>query len=394
MTDALEIRDEAERAAALEKRANDLLPVLEARAAETESLRRLPDATVADLASAGLSRLCQPRKYGGAELPLDRAVRIVAAVARGCGSSGWICAVHSDHSILLSMFSGEAAEDVWGEKPEAVISAGLRPTGRVERVSGGWRLSGEWGWVSGCDFADWFLLAAMAPVGRTGATHTFFLVPRREATIEDNWRVMGLRGTGSKNVVVGESFVPDHRTLPRPLANGGAEARGNGETRPLYRLPHVTAVPFFFNGVGLGIAESMFCAVSDRIANGEGAKLVPARALQAGVAEAAAEIDCARLLIERDTSETMAAMRAGRPLTMGEKARNRRDQSYAGRLCRSAVERLQSMAGAGAIFDDRAAQRKFRDMHAVAGHYVQSWDIAGTTFGEVAFGLEPTSPHI
>ena len=390
MTNALEIRDETERAAALEKRANDLLPVLDSRAAETEKLRRLPEATVADLGSAGLSRLCQPRKYGGAELPLDRAVRIVATVARGCGSSGWICAVHSDHSILLSMFPGEAAEDVWGEDPEAVISAGLRPTGRVERVAGGWRLSGEWGWVSGCDFADWFLLAAMAPVGRTGATHTFFLVPRRDAKIEDNWHVMGLRGTGSKNLAVAERFVPDHRTLQRPLANGGAEARGNRETRPLYRVPHVTAVPFFFNGVGLGIAESMFDALADR--GGESVEL--ARAPTLGVAEAAAEIDCARLLIERDTSETMAAMRAGRSLSMREKARNRRDQSYAGRLCRSAAERLQGMEGAGAIFDDHAAQRKFRDMRAVTGHYVQSWDIAGTTFGEVAFGLEPTSPHI
>ena len=393
---ALEIRDESERATALEKQALDLLPVLEARGAETEKLRRLPDATVADLRSAGLSRLCQPRKYGGAELSLDRAVRIVATVARGCASAGWICAIHSDHSILVNMFPAEVSEEIWGENPEAVISAGYFPVGRVERVSGGWKLSGKWGWVSGCDFADWILLGAFVSPGEPDPGHTFFLVPRSETEIEDNWHVMGLRGTGSKNVMVEGCFVPDRRTLRFTQASGGAEARGNDETRPLYRLPHVTAVPFFFNGVGLGIAESMLDAVTDQIANREsmGVKLAGQPTLQAGIAEAAAEIDCARLLIERDTSGTMAAMREGRSLTMQEKARNRRDHAYAGRLCKSAVGRLQGMAGAGAIFDGHVVERKFRDMHAVVNHIIQSWDIAATTFGEVTLGLKPTSPLI
>ena len=394
--DAPVVPGEAERAEALEKRAAELVPVLEARAAETEALRRLPDETVADLKAAGLSRLCQPRRYGGAELPIDRAVRVVAATARGCASAAWICAIHSDHAIILGMFADEASEDVWGADPEAVISAGFFPAGGAERVDGGWRLSGKWGWVSGCDFADWLLLATVAPVRGEAPEHAFFLVPASAAEIEDNWHVMGLRGTGSKNVVVEDCVVPDHRTLAYVLARDGEAARAKGEARPLYRLPHTCTVPFFFNAVGIGVAEGALDAVAAQIAGREsrGVRLAGLPTLQAGLAEAAAEIDCARLLVERDAREAMAAMRAGRSLTMRERARNRRDQAYAGRLCRSAVDRLHAMSGASAIFDGHAAERRFRDAHAVASHYIQSWEIAGATYGEVAFGLEPSSPMI
>ena len=393
---ALQKSDTEERAEALLELARELVPTLAARGGETESLRQLPAETVADLKARGLTRLCQPRKYGGAELPINRAGEIVATVARGCGSTAWVCAVFTDHSLIVSMFNPQAAEDVWGGDPEAVISAGYHPSGTAERVDGGWRLSGKWGWASGCDHADWLLLGAIAPVEEFGPVHNLFLVPRRDLEIEDNWHVMGLQGTGSKNILVEESIVPDHRVLPLPLLNGGEAVRGYGETRPLYRLPHVTSIPFFFNAVGLGIAESMLDLVTDQIKGREtmGVKLATVATLQTAIADAAAELDCARLLIMRDTSGAMAAMREGRALTIQEKARNRRDQAYAGRLCKSAAGKLHGLAGGGAIFLGHAIERKFRDVHAVVNHFIQSWEIAGTTYGEVTFGLEPTSPFI
>lgn len=391
---ALEIDDEAARAAALRQSAEAFVATLASRGDETETLRHLPAETVADLKSMGFSRLCQPRRYGGAELPLDAAVDIISILARGCASTAWVTAIHLDHSILSSMFPAEATDDIWGDDPQALISAGYFPAGKVERLDGGWRLAGKWGWVSGCDFADWFLFGAFLPGDDGALDHNFFLVPRSDIEIEDNWHVMGLCGTGSKNVAVRETVVPDHRVLSLAKVNGGAEARGNAETRPLYRLGHVASVPFAMSAVALGIAESLLEIMTAQIAGREamGQRLAALQSMQLSISEAAAEIDCARLLMARDTAEAMAAMRDGRPMTILERARNRRDMTYMARLCKSATNRLSDMAGASGVFDGHPAQRKFRDLQTAVRHIALSWEIAATTCGEVMFGLEPNSP--
>ena len=392
----LQIDNEIKRADALRQSALSYRETLASRADETEKLRQLPAETVADLKSIGFSRLCQPRKFGGAELPLNAAVDILSILAGSCASTAWVCAVYTDHSILSSMFPDKATNEIWGKNPKATISAGYHPMGKVGRVDQGWQLSGKWGWVSGCDFADWYLFGAFVPDDDAGMIHNFFLVPRDDIEIEDNWHVMGMSGTGSKNVIIKESMVPEHRVLPMPAANGGAIARGNTETRPLYRLGHVSAVPFVFAGVALGIAESLLTIMTNQISGRQsmGQNLAEFQSMQLHIAEVSAEVDCARLLIMRDTSDTMVAMRNGRPLTIMERGRNRRDMAYAGRLCKSAVDRLHDMAGASGIFDSHAAQRKFRDLQAVVKHIGLSWDLAGTSCGEIMFGLEPSSPLI
>ena len=77
-----------------------------------------------------------------------------------------------------------------------------------------------------------------------------------------------------------------------------------------------------------------------------------------------------------------------------EKARNRRDTAYAARLCTRAVDRLFGASGAKGIFDDNVAQRKFRDLRAANVHIAVNWDLAGTTYGRVALGLDPITPLI
>ncbi|CAN0558623.1 unnamed protein product [Laminaria digitata] len=113
------------------------------------------------------------------------------------------------------------------------------------------------------------------------------------------------------------------------------------------------------------------------------------QSLQLHIAESAAEIDSARLLMMRDTQSAMAAMIDGRVLTLAKRSRNRRDHAYVVRLCRQAVDRLFTAMGGQGIFLDNVAQRKFRDIHAMSGHLALNWDIAGTTYGRVALGLEP-----
>lgn len=378
-------------------RAEALVPTLAARAEETERLRRIPDETIADLKAAGLHRICQPARFGGAETPLDAACEIVATLSGGCSSTGWVAGVYTDHQMLVGMFDRQAADDIWSENPEALLSAGFTPGGTAETVAGGWRIAGEWTWSSGCDHADWLIVASVLETGPDGGREpNFCIVPRAEVEIVDNWHVMGMAGTGSKKLRVVDAFVPRHRTLPFRLATAGGNARGQHDAPPLYKLPHISCVPFMLVSPSLGIARSVLDGVVAQMGarTARGVSVADYQSIQLHVAEAAAQIDAARLLVMRDTGEAMAAMREGRDLTLMERARNRRDHAYVVRLCREAVTRLFGTLGGAGIFLDEAMQRKFRDMHSMSGHFALNWDVSGTTYGRVALGLDPQTPRV
>src|SRR4029077_21136257 len=168
--------------AELLSRARELVPTFRKRATEAEKLRRIPPESIDDLRKASLLRTLQPAVLGGYELPLDEAVLITATVAEGCGSTGWIQGIFSEHCATLGMFDGQAQKDVWGASPDSLISSGFQPVGRAVRVDGGYRLSGRWPFSSGCDHADWALVRSfVAAAGETQPPELhMFLVPKSD----------------------------------------------------------------------------------------------------------------------------------------------------------------------------------------------------------------------
>lgn len=291
--------------------AEALIPVLQARAAETEAARSVPVENIIAMRDAGLLRMGQPRRLGGGELPLDESVEAVSRLARGCASTAWVCGVYNDHAITIGMFDPRAADDIWGDNPDALVSAGFTPSGNVERSDGGWQLSGTWGWSSGCDHADWLMVVALLPkAGGDGVDASFCLVPRADVTIDDNWHVMGLAGTGSKNLVIEETFVPDHRTFSMVETNEDSAGRLKRNVPPLFCLPRTGSVPFMLAAPALGVAESLL-ALHIETLGGRSMRtgaISELPTMQMHVAEAATEIDSARLLMLRDCREAMAAM--------------------------------------------------------------------------------------
>lgn len=374
-------------------RAKALQPVLAGRAVATDARRQLLPETVADIKAAGFHRMSQPKRFGGAEQPLQRSIEVIATLASACASTAWVCGLWNDHALALTKFDPRAAELVWGKNPDATVSAGFTPSGTVERVTGGFRIAGTWSWSSGCDYADWFLVASLLPLTEGPPTPSLCLVPRSAVTIDDNWHFLGLNGTGSKNIVLESMVVPEHHVLPMAISNLGIPP-GRTDLSLVHRLPHVTHAPFLFTAAGIGIAEGMLAMTIEWLTkrkSAAGTSLVDLQSMHLHLAEAAAEIDCARLLVMRDLTASMQAMADGRTISLPEKARNRRDQAYSGRLCRRAVDRLYSMAGANGMYDSSALQRKFRDMCAVSAHISSSWDLAGTAYGRVSLGLDPNT---
>jgi 3-hydroxy-9,10-secoandrosta-1,3,5(10)-triene-9,17-dione monooxygenase len=375
-------------------RARELVPVFRSRAAEAEKMRCVPPESIADLRAAGLMRTLLPAALGGYELPLDEAVLITATVAEGCGSTGWIQGIYADHCATLGMFDGQAQKDVWAASPDSLISSGFTPTGKAVRVDGGYRLSGRWPFSSGCDYADWALIRSFVPAASATepAELYMFLVPKTDYTIIDNWFVMGMSATGSKDFELkGEVFVPAHRALSDQALREGTGPGSAFNGGALYRLPRHATVPFCLAAPLIGIAEralQIFVQgmrarpAGDRRAAQEGAVL-------ARVAASAAEIDAARTLMLRDCREAMEMVSRAEPLSIELRARNRRDIAYVAQQCTQALDRLFASAGARSVYLDSEAQRGLRDIHAAGQHMALSWDVAGSTYGRVLFGSPP-----
>lgn len=378
--------------------ARALVPILRARAAETEKLRRLPDATVAALHDAGLFRLFQPARYGGIEAPFRAFVEIGAILAQGCGSTSWVFNNLVVHNWMLGYWPETAQDEVWKSSPRALIgSSFVFPAGRAEKVAGGYRLSGRWPFSSGIDASDWAMLAAnVAPSEGNAAEPRFFLVPRADYTTVDNWHAMGLAGTGSKDTVVDGIVVPEHRSLAAALGKDDLHPGSAVNPGALYRLAWYALFGFVNGGTALGIAqgavEEFTTASRARVATASGRHVADFATTQLRIAEAATLVDAAETLMLKDCDEAMRIASSGRFATPAEKTRWRRDGAFATRMSVRAIDILFAGAGGSAIAETHPLQRALRDAHAAQGHIGLNWDLNGTMYGRVALGLDAEFP--
>src|SRR5262252_2544555 len=190
-----------------------LVPRLAERSAATNRQRQIPDETIAEFHAAGILRILQPRRFGGLQGRFSLFSRIVEEFTFGCASSAWVYAVLAEHEWIIAQYPEQAQIDVWGENPEAVASSSLAPREAARHVPGGWRLSGRYPFLSGCDYAQWGIIGAFLGPKGDPRHIAYLLVPLAEVEIVDDWQVLGLLGTGSKSLVLHDVFVPEHRSV-------------------------------------------------------------------------------------------------------------------------------------------------------------------------------------
>jgi 3-hydroxy-9,10-secoandrosta-1,3,5(10)-triene-9,17-dione monooxygenase len=382
---------------AYRREVRELAHAVQGRAAQCESLRRLPDETFESFQRAGLLRALQPRTWGGFELSPLTFFGAVADMAAACPSSAWFLSVVGIHDWQLGLFPERAQRDVWGDDSTVLISSSYAPTGKVERVEGGFRLSGRWSFSSGCDHCRWVFLGGVAPGDGPTPDMRTFLLPRSDYRIVDNWHVAGLAGTGSKDIVVDGAFVPEHRThrfLDAYLFQNPGQAVNTGH---LFRLPFgclfafAIAVPAI--GAARGALESYRRYMQDKLAAYDGSKVADDPFAQRRLSEAAVEIAAA----EADVQDTWRAMcaraEAGETIPMAARARAR--WSAANIVLRGvrAVDLLFEASGGRALFLDNPMQRYFRDVHAMRAHALNNPDKASQVFGYAELHPGGTPPE-
>lgn len=375
-------------------RVRSLLPQLRERAARTEELRHLPPETERDLHDAGLFRMLQPRRIGGAELDYVALIDCADLLGQADASVAWNFANLASHHWMLGMFDAKAQDLVWGRDADALIASSfIFPAGRAARVKGGYRLHGSWPFSSGVASCEWNMLASVvySDDEADGIEYRIFLLPRSDYKVLDTWNVTGLRGTGSCDVEVREAFVADHMTVAVGELAGGPTPGSNVNPNPLYALPVFSLFPYVLSGVALGNAQACLDDYTEvarhRISTYNRAKLSDFQSTQIKIAEASAKIDAARLVMRSACIEAMEAARRGRIPDTATKTRYRRDGAFSVNLCTDAVSMLFAASGARGLFTTGVLQRQFRDAHAINSHLAFNFDAAGTNYGRVALGL-------
>lgn len=381
---------ESDLAGALLAQARDLVPDLQARAVETNILRRLPDASISDLKASGLFRVLQPAAYGGHQADYVLFSKLARTLAHGCGSTAWVFSVYSEHNWVISQFPKDAQDEVWGPDPTAVASSSLAPVGKAVAVPGGFKLSGRWAFSSGSDHAQWVLVGGMVQRDDAIAEERIFLIPRREVEGEGEWRVLGLIGTGSRTLVGNDLFVPAHRAVP--MADIKAGRAPGAQVHPGYdmcRAPRALFATFSLSSVVLGLGEravELFIArTSTR--NSRGTKIAELQAVQLTLAEASAEIESAGLLTENTCARNTADLAAERPISVAQLAWTRRNAVYSTRLSYNATQRVFKASGGSALIDDTPIQIVFRDVVAGSNHLFLGWDQNAQYYGRCLLGL-------
>jgi 3-hydroxy-9,10-secoandrosta-1,3,5(10)-triene-9,17-dione monooxygenase len=350
--------------------ARSLAPTLRERARQTELDRNVPALTVKELQEAGLFRALQPKPYGGYELPPTAFYEAAMELAAACGSTGWVYGVVGVHAWQLALFPEETQEEVWGEDSSTLVSSSYAPTGIVEPVDGGYRIRGRWSFSSGCAHCPWVFLGGI--VVRDGVPdHVTFLVPDSDYSIDDVWHVAGLAGTGSNDIVIEDAFVPARRAQPTSSQIGGAGTYSS----PLYQLPFASVFANAITAATIGIAMGAVDAYREHTLHrvrasygGEQAAADPFS--QVRLADAAGELDDARVQLRRNMNELLQLAEAGQEIPEEFRVRIRRDQVRGSRAALQATDRVFESAGGRALFLDMPIQRAWRDVHAARVHAV------------------------
>ena len=368
-------------------------PILEAHAGRAEANRQLSAEAYDAMYRAGLFAMLAPKAYGGLELhPVDT-MRVWEAVGRIDAAAAWNLVMNQAVAAYAAWLPAEGADEIFKDGPTTMAGA-LYPPQRARRVAGGWRVTGHVSFASGCHNAKWLGMPAVEMGGdrpkadpATGQPVPFGVFFRREeATIQDTWHTLGMRGTGSADIAVDDLFVPDRRVAPvAPLTKPAPGFEG-----PLFRMWPFTAI-LGEATVSVAVAAAavdaavQLCKTKTAAYNATPVREQQLPQYQMGKARARVEASRDTLYRAAEAAHDDVA-RSGALLSVDAKIRLQLAVAFAAETCAEAVRLVNDAVGTAAIRLGPPFERHFRDVHVLAQHSSKSSPRYGSA-GRLMFGF-------
>ncbi|OPX55198.1 acyl-CoA dehydrogenase [Oceanospirillum multiglobuliferum] len=371
----------------------EILPAIRANANKAEELRQVPKENIEMLHGIGLNRVFLPKAYGGLEISLPEFTDCIAALAGACCSTAWAYSLLCTHNHQMAMFNKQAQDEFWGENPDAVASSSIAPFGQYEEAEGGIIFTGDMKWSSGVDHADW-IIVGLNRIVNDQKVYSFAVIPRSEFTIIDDWYSVAMQGSGTKTAHIDRVFVPEHR-----IQAAGDMMEGRHAGRSLYpdsKIFHTPYRPYFASGfasMSLGVAERMIEVYKDltksRVRAYTGAKVEGSVPPMLRIAESYQQVCAARAYLEKTWNEHKEYGERHEYPDRYTLAHWRTNQAYAVKMCVEAVNRLWAVMGASNWYQDREAQRLWRESNMTAAHAYTDYDVCAQIIGRELLGMEP-----
>ncbi len=367
------------------QRADALFDLVQSAASEADELRHLPGRVGEAFANSGLYRMSVPAAYGGEGADPTTQIRTIERISQASGSAGWNLMIGIENFGLLAPAMHTCAELL--EDPNIVLCSSTAAVGEAREDGDGYRVSGQWPFVSGCHNAQ--LFGATVSIGGQNA---YAVVPEGDWRILDTWYVGGLRGSGSHDVVVENAYVPA-KQIVAPLG-------GTRSDDPLLRFPVGARLSYNKVAVALGIAQAAIDAyaalAAGKVPRFTSRKLAKQSHAQRAMAEAVGRVTAARHALLSETESMWRKACDGEKITAHERAVYQIVCSQGVRGCNEAVDLLADAAGTSANRLDHPLERLSRDIRVVRQHATvgsQHIEDAGRLLlGEEATGLMLAMP--
>lgn len=372
------------------RRVAAISPILAANAQACVEARSVVPASMKAMVDAGVFRIPQPARTGGYEMSLRTLADAVTVLSEACPSSGWVAMVMGAHHFCLGAWPEQAQDDVFGGGRNGLVAGTLSWQGNARKVDGGYVVNGRWQFCSGVDRSNWIMLGCAN--ADTGGPFVHVVAPREEIIVDDTWHVLGLEGTGSKDVVAKDLFVPSHRALDTRDMMKGSSPHAAKQATNLYRISADSmlsmSVPTAIVGSAKFALAKFIELTKERRVIVTGARKAEHGPTQIRLAESAAELQCAQLLVY-DGLELMARVaQSGEGATdMGYRAQVKWQAAYAAELCRRAVSRLFAGSGAHSVYHSSPLQLALRNVTVGAQHASLDFDTSGELYGRMRLGL-------
>lgn len=358
--------------------ARELGPTLVRRAEERSDEDQYVADNIALLKSSGLVEAGVPRELGGGGADVDELTAMLRTLAYYCGSTALTFSMHT-HQVAVPAWrwkhqNATAVEPllkrIASERILLLSSGGsdwIAGSGKAEKVEGGYRINARKIFTSGAPTGDVLMTGAILDTDE-GPVVLHFGIPMNSPHVKilDTWRTLGMRGTGSHDVLIEGHVVPEAAVAARRKA---------GEWHPLFQIIGTIAFPLIY-AVYLGVAEG-----ARDIAIGLAKRKMPNQHTLSLAGRMETELAAARLALESmlatvrrnaPSTETINQVMIGRQLVA--------------RHAIAAVEHAMELAGGAGFYRSTGLERRFRDIQAARYHPLQAGPQAEYA-GAVALGL-------
>jgi len=364
----------------LPDRARALFPLLDGHAEAADAAGRLADEVVEALHRERLWGMWVPAELGGSELDPIGSLETIEQLTYGDPSVGWVVMAASLAIGTGGAFLGDeaVAELFGGERFPVITGQGTRP-GTAVPQDGGFLLGGSWSFASGIKHST--NIHTLALVEGTNQARICVL-PVEQATLIDNWDVLGLRATGSIDYTIDSVFVPEpytHDAMTETALRGGS----------LYGIGIVGFAVICHSGWACGIGRRLLdeLAATSRAKAGRAGALADSDSFQESYAKAEATYRSARALVFETWADVLDTLERGDRPTTRQHTLIRLAMAHSTWAAHD-VAMFVYKAGGTTALRSGTLQRLFRDMHAGTQHVTSSPPVFRAAGRELA-GLAP-----